>query len=763
MAKKKKRKKGKKSKKKNNKKKKNKNSSKKKSVLSPSTKRKIKAVIMFVVALIFIFSFFEQAGPAGKLFLKGLDFLIGNSRFAIPVLFIIAGIVFLVPKHRGKLLPVILGIFILILGTSGILAGIDIIDSNSMENFVWNQSKSGGWIGYLLSWPLLRYFGVFIANIIFGAINVAGLFILFQFLGKSILQGRKSASKKKKKMKKKVNPAVNKIKKITPKIKKVSSGGLQVNKFKQDGSSKEKKTANGKKGSSKGKYEFPPLHLLSKEKEDPSSGNIKKKSKTIKKTLGNFEIPVDMAEVNVGPTVTQYTLRPAEGIKLSKITTLSRNLALGLAAHPIRIEAPIPGRSLVGIEVPNEKRAKVRLYNLMNSSKFRDSSSPLLLCMGRGVTGEPVYSNLSRMPHLLVAGATGSGKTIFLNNLIMSLLYQNSPNDLNFILIDPKKVEFQSYNHFPHLLIPVITEVDTAINALQWLVEEMQRRFEIFSSVPTRNIETYNKKVKSAKKKLPYIVLVIDELADLMATKGREMEAGIVRLAQMARATGIHLIVATQRPSVEVITGLIKANITSRVSFQVASQVDSRTVLDMAGAETLLGRGDMLYISSQRGKPMRIQSAYVSENEIKRVTKFITKQKNKSHVPKNLKESIEKYLKKAKKKTSSFSVGEDVLYPQAKKLVIEAGKASSSMLQRRLRVGYARAARLLDMLHEQGIVGPSRGSKARKVLVDEFDESGNDYESEEEYEDKGEYDNFDESSDNSEEDDKEDDSIDNRE
>lgn len=471
----------------------------------------------------------------------------------------------------------------------------------------------------------------------------------------------------------------------------------------------------------RGKYSLPPLDLLSKNETAPMSGNIKENSISIKKTLENFGIPVEMAEVNVGPAVTQYAFKPAEGVKLSKITTLSSNLALDLAAHPIRIEAPIPGKSLVGIEVPNKVRASVVLRNLVANSNYQEHPDALTIALGKDVAGSPIYTHLEEMPHMLVAGATGSGKTIFLNTLILSFLYKHTPETLRMIMVDPKRVEFQHYNSLPHLLCPVIYDATKTMNALNWLTGEMERRFEVFSEIPTRNLKTYNanKSVIESNSQLPYIVLVIDELADLMASKGKELEAGIVRLAQMARATGIHLVLATQRPSVEVITGLIKANITSRISFQVASQVDSRTVLDTAGAEKLLGAGDMLFLSSKSSRISRIQAPYIPEKEVKKVTDWIAEQAQDIEEPQSmlvqsLKDNLEQ--QQADEKQGEIFFGdEDPLFEDVKRIVIETQKASASFLQRRLRIGYARAARLIDMLEDKGIVGPADGAKPRTV------------------------------------------------
>ncbi len=431
-----------------------------------------------------------------------------------------------------------------------------------------------------------------------------------------------------------------------------------------------------------------------------------------------FGSEVEMAEVNIGPTVTQYTLRPAQGVKLSKILSLQNDLSLALAAHPIRIEAPIPGRSLVGIEIPNRLMVLVRLRSLLERSAFQESLSPLTFALGRDVSGSPIFASLAQMPHLLVAGATGTGKTVALNNIIISLLYGNSPDTLKLILIDPKRVELTAYQSIPHLLSPVIVQADKAIGALRWAVSEMERRFEVLQHAGKRDITSYIKarQDSSEDENLPYIAIVIDELADLMSSNGREAEAAIVRLAQMARAVGIHLIVSTQRPSVEVITGLIKANITSRMACQVASQIDSRTILDMAGAEKLLGNGDMLFITGNSAKPRRVQGAYVSDKEIKKVTDYL-----KALQEPDYKEevSLSQTTSAGSGLGAGISAADDELYEDAKEVVVRAGKASASLLQRRLRVGYARAARLIDILEEKGIVGPADGARPRDVFIDE--------------------------------------------
>ena len=480
-------------------------------------------------------------------------------------------------------------------------------------------------------------------------------------------------------------------------------------------------------------YDPPPLSILGADKGKPGVGDIKANANIIKRTFQNFGIHLEMDEVSVGPTVTRYAVKPAEGVRLSKIVSLANNLELALAAHPVRIEAPIPGKSLVGIEVPNTVKAMVGLGGLLSSAAWTESEKPLLAALGRDITGTPHYANIAKMPHGLVAGATGSGKSVAIHAIITSLLYRNGPNQLRFIMIDPKRVELTAYNGIPHLLTPVITDPKKAIFALKWAAKEMERRYNILETNHVRDIESYHTTIfEPAKAKggedlpeaLPYIVIVIDELADIMQSYPRELESAIVRLAQMSRAVGIHLIISTQRPSVNVITGLIKANVPTRMALQVASQIDSRTILDGAGAETLLGAGDMLYLSSEMSKPVRIQTAYISENEVKKVVSYI-----KGHNAGDLSsidfggagttgvQSMEPNDVIGIVNGSFDDEDDDDLYDDARAAVEQVGRASTSYLQRKLKIGYSRAARLMDVLEAKGIIGPADGSKPREVLT----------------------------------------------
>jgi S-DNA-T family DNA segregation ATPase FtsK/SpoIIIE len=458
---------------------------------------------------------------------------------------------------------------------------------------------------------------------------------------------------------------------------------------------------------------YPPMALLMKVDSKPTAGNIQKRMEVIKKTLSDFGIDVTMAGVNVGPTVTQYEMKPSEGVKLTQITSRRDDLALALAAQSLRIEAPIPGKSAVGIEIPNEKKAVVGLRDILESDAFRKASSKLMLALGLDAAGQPVIADLARMPHCLIAGSTGSGKSVCINACILSLLVNNSPDELRLIMVDPKRVEMTTYNGIPHLLTPVITEPEDTVKALKWLVNEMDRRYRLLNSVGKRNLEQYNLAPDPGEGRLPAIVLVVDELADLMMVASREVESSIVRLAQMARAVGIHLMLATQRPSVDVITGLIKANIPTRMAFAVASQIDSRTILDQAGAEQLLGYGDMLYLSTDVPRPRRIQGARVLDGEISSVIAHIRQQEpTDRYNPSILETRVD--IKGMTSRGGGDEVDDD-MYEDAVGVVRQYNKASTTLLQTRLSVGYARAARLMTIMEDRGVIGPARGAKPREV------------------------------------------------
>lgn len=468
-------------------------------------------------------------------------------------------------------------------------------------------------------------------------------------------------------------------------------------------------------------WNYPPLDLLdtSKETFEINENELKRKADMIKTKLEQFGIDVSMNEVHVGPTVVQYTLRPADGVKLSKITSLKNDIALALAAPAVRIEAPIPGKSLVGIEIPSSTRSTVHMREMMETSDYTKEKSGLKMALGRDVSGKSMVADLAKMPHLLIAGATGSGKSVGLNSFLISFLYNNSPKDLKFIMIDPKQVELSTYNGLPHLLTPVITDPEKAATALRWAVAEMNRRYKVCADAGHRNIADYNADRKTAEK-MPKIVIVIDELADLMMQAQKEVEASICRIAQMARAVGMHLIVATQRPSVDVITGLIKANIPARIAFTVASGVDSRTILDTNGAEDLLGSGDMLYLSGTMGKPVRIQGIYISSKEIEKVTNRLKL----THEPAyntdiTSKETAKQTVQGVPNIPDEAKSDEELVQLAVECLKKNRKAASTSSLQRYLRIGYSRAARIIDLLEEAGIIGPAQGSKPRDVFVRE--------------------------------------------
>ncbi|HLB61057.1 MAG TPA: DNA translocase FtsK, partial [Patescibacteria group bacterium] len=470
----------------------------------------------------------------------------------------------------------------------------------------------------------------------------------------------------------------------------------------------------------KSAWEYPPLSLLQDlDDTKADAGDVRKNAHTIEQTLDSFGIRAHVIEVNLGPAVAQYAIEIAQGTKLTKITSLSNDLALALAAPTgqIRIEAPIPGRSLVGVEVPNRSLRIVTLKEMLVSQPVREARSKLAVGLGLDVSGQAIIGDIATMPHALIAGTTGSGKSVMMNTLISSLLYRTTPQEVRLILVDPKRVELTQYNDIPHLLTPVIVEPDQTLSALKWAQDEMDRRYKMFAEKGARNIESYNDTL--GYQALPYIVIFIDELADLMLFAAAEVEDKVTRIAQMARATGIHLILSTQRPSVNVITGLIKANIPTRVAFNVSSMVDSRVILDVPGAEKLLGRGDMLYTPPDRAKPLRVQGTYVSEKEVKQLVDFFKQRAQAKGIPIEYTEEVTQQRVTITQPSGAVITpdGQDALFEEAKLIVTQYDRASASLLQRRLKIGYARAARILDQLEATGIVGPAEGSKPREVLM----------------------------------------------
>ncbi|HSX36734.1 MAG TPA: DNA translocase FtsK 4TM domain-containing protein [Patescibacteria group bacterium] len=467
-------------------------------------------------------------------------------------------------------------------------------------------------------------------------------------------------------------------------------------------------------------WQFPSISLLNQKQDKADAGDVNGNAQIIHDTFENFNIEVEMEGANIGPRVTQYTLKPPAGVKLTKVTALENNLALDLAAHSIRMEAPIPGKRAVGIEVPNVKSATVRVSSIFTSPQWQELQSPLGFAIGKDISGSAIVADLAKMPHVLVAGQTGSGKSVMINTILTSLLYRNSPSDLKLILVDPKTVELAPYSDIPHLLAPVITEPEKCISALKWAVAEMERRYRALAEVHKRNIAEYN--TVKQEEGMPYIVIVIDELADLMMMAARDVEALIVRIAQKARAVGIHLVLATQRPSVDVITGLIKANVPARIAFTTASQVDSRTIIDGIGAEKLLGQGDMLLLTADMPKPKRIQGALITDEETVKLADFLRMQRPPQYDDEIVSQPVQLNGKGGVVADYGGQDADDDMFHDAVHVVIENRKASTSLLQRRLRIGYGRAARLIEQMEEQGIIGQADGSRPREVLVNSIDE-----------------------------------------
>jgi S-DNA-T family DNA segregation ATPase FtsK/SpoIIIE len=723
--------------------------------VASEVKRGIIAVFLIALGAVIILAFFKKAGIVGEKINYAFGLFLGWGKFVLPAFLIAIGAILFLRKKKSFYLLKSVGLLIILLGVAGIMHWF--IDLDQMITLA-KAGKGGGYAGLAIAYFLVLYFGKAGSLVIMLALILIGIILVFKFFIFKWVTNIWNKEKNKEDVSEDMigAQATNEIKLLEKKTNELLLG-KPAEKLPEDNiknirfddeidqtsiSDNEISKIINKNKKKRKKLEFdsesedlvwrlPSLNLLVKSSDDPKVGNVQDSQRIIKETFSHFSIDVKEEEIRIGPSVTQYSFRPKEGIKISSIVALQDNLALSLAAHPIRIEAPIPGKSLIGVEVPNKTASMVRLRNILESPKFTERDSDLTLALGKDVNNEFMFADMDKMPHLLIAGATNTGKSVCINSIITALLYQNSPDNLKFLMVDPKRVELSRYNGIDHLLSPVIVESNKVVNMLKWAVGEMERRYRMLQDFGSLNINSYNEKAESGKKKkytdpktgetieeeikkLPFIIIVIDELAELMSSHGKEVEGAIIRLAQMARAVGIHLIVSTQRPEVRVITGLIKANITHRIAFRVATQVDSRTILDMSGAEKLLGNGDMLYISPSSPKPKRIQGVFISEEEVKKVVKFVQSQKKKE-TDKNIEiieDTSHDHLDFSRTESEDES---DEYFEAAKEEVQRSGKASASFLQRRLRIGYPKAARLLDILENKGIIGPADGNKPREV------------------------------------------------
>ncbi len=698
----------------------------KKIELKEETRYSIWGIGFMVLGLLVILSIFRMAGVVGNFIYTILNSFLGVGYYLLPILLVLIGFSFM--KKEKPQIAKVHAIF----GFVALLSSLSIMDIASNGKGESINITFGGYLGSIVSWPFIKLFGIYASILLLGAILIASLIILFDEkpnlmdLFRKIWDFLKSDVRSLKLKKEEVEET---IEEDIVEIKKEAEKDKSVEQMPHDETKEEDEItkAVGKVKKFSTNYIPPPLSLLEKDKGVANTGDMKGNMNTIQRTLFTFGISVEMDEVTVGPTVTRYSLKPAQGVKLSRIVGLQNELALALMAKTIRIEAPIPGKSLVGIEIPNKVKSTVGLATLLADEKFQNSQKPLTIALGRGLSGKSIFGNLAKMPHLLVAGTTGSGKSVTIHSIITSLLYRNGPQDLQFIMVDPKRVELTLYNKIPHLLTPVITEAKKTILSLKWAAREMDRRYDILQAESVQNIESYHANVYEKAKKsgveaerLPYIVIVVDELADIMTAYPRELESAIIRLAQMSRAVGIHLILSTQRPSVNIITGLIKANIPTRIALQVSSQIDSRTILDQGGAEKLLGAGDMLYSCAETPHPERLQSAFISEEEVKKVVEYLRKAYI-DEIPNTIDLSGNIDKGNGSLFTDSIDDGDDDLYEDARLTVMEAGKASTSYLQRKLGVGYARAAKLIDMLEERGVIGAGNGAKPREILEKPMD------------------------------------------
>lgn len=682
--------------------------------LGNEAKHSILVLLLLLGALITTLSSFGKAGEVGLYVDVFFDYFLGNAKWVLPVVLAFSAIGLTRDKEKNFDSANIIGLFLFLISSSSLL-------------YFYNPVNGGGLLGEFFANLILPILGAWIASAIFSSglfisllllldtsvenligresilVQLLGVilgFLLYPFIRKDFDEedDKEEENEEHEEEEEEVDEKGDDGKAV---VKEYNVEELEENEGK-----KNKKTKDVNWSRSNVEMNIP-LSILKSKPRKPTSGNIDRNQDVIKKTLLDFGVPVNMGEVRVGPTVTQYTFKPAKGVSVSRVKALSDDLALNLAVHPVRIEAPIPGKSLVGLEVPNQTKVMVALKEILLSKEFKKRKSNMMVSLGRDVTGQVWTDDLSKMPHLLVAGATGSGKSICLHSLISTLLYQNNPDDLKMILIDVKQVELTVYDGLPYLVAPVVTDTKRAIRSLQWCLGEMDRRLEVLKNAKCQNIQEYNKKKK---KKMPYLVVVVDELGDLMSTSKKEVEGSIIRLGQKSRASGIHLILATQRPSVDILSGLIKANMPARIAFSVTSSINSKTILDFTGAEKLLGQGDMLYINSSLPKPVRIQGAYIDKDEIKEIVNYTKKKAGKA-----------KYIEAITEKTTNTlnydnDEVDDGLLEESKKIILDSGKASASMLQSRLSIGYPRANRILDVLEKQGLVGPSIQNKPREVF-----------------------------------------------
>lgn len=687
--------------------------------------QQVVSIIIGLTALLLTLAIFNLAGPMPSGMLAAMRTLFGYSAFVLPlVLFVLMFQKFITEDNRLAL-SVYFGSVIFMTSLSSFIHLF--VDPSASASTV-DAGRGGGMVGATLDQFFLGFLSNIAAGVLLFALILLSVLFIFKIPIKDVFKAFFDIFKRED------NTAESEEK---------SMSGLKLNRGvmideEQEVDEKENQkprlsslrnsVAQDKVAESKDaltvasdpNWNLPGVDLLSNKQSKADPGDIKHNAQLIKNTLQDFKINVEMEEANIGPKVTQYTLKPPAGVKLNKISSLDGNLALSLGAEAIRIEAPIPGKHAVGVEVPNKRAATVNLRSIIETQSWISNSSPLGFAIGKDISGLPVLGELEAMPHLLIAGQTGSGKSVMINTLLASLLYRNSPADLKLILVDPKQVELTPYNHIPHLLTPVITEPEKTISALKWAVNEMERRYTLLANKKQRNIAGYNAANKDDH--MPYVVIVIDELADLMMLAARDVEALIVRIAQKARAVGIHLVLATQRPSVDVITGLIKANIPARIAFTVASQVDSRTIIDQMGAEKLLGKGDLLMTTAAHPKPRRVQGVFVDDHEVLKITDFIKMQREPDYNDEVVSQQVQISAKGGLVMDIDTSPADDDLYQDAVRCVIESGKASASLLQRRLRVGYGRASRLIDTMEEQGIIGPADGARPRDVLVSSLEE-----------------------------------------